>query len=69
MVEQHPNLCQSHDDCTQKRSGSFCARYPNPDIEYGWCFDSDSHAQASFKNALYSKSPNFFLKMPSAIST
>lgn len=48
MVEEHPNLCHSHTDCTKKGSGSFCARYPNPDIEYGWCFDSNSEAQDVF---------------------
>jgi hypothetical protein len=48
MVEEHANLCQSHADCTKKGSGSFCARYPNPDIEYGWCFSSSSRAQEVF---------------------
>jgi len=28
MVEQHPNLCQSHVDCTKKGSGRFCALSP-----------------------------------------
>ncbi|KAK2379376.1 hypothetical protein P8452_35857 [Trifolium repens] len=69
MVKEQPNLCQSHADCTKNGSGSFCARFPNPDIEYGWCFDSSSDAQASFKNALNSESSNFFLKMPSTVST
>jgi hypothetical protein len=69
MVEEHPNLCQSHAECTKKGSGSFCARYPNPDIEYGWCFESNSHAEASFKKALInSEFSNFFLKMPSTLS-
>ena len=48
MVEENSNLCQSHSDCTRKGSGSFCARYPNPDIEYGWCFSSSSRAQEVF---------------------
>ncbi|XP_058734614.1 albumin-1-like [Vicia villosa] len=68
MVEKHPNLCGSHADCTKKESGSFCARFPNSEIEYGWCFDSNSHAEASFKNALNSEFSNL-LKMPSEVST
>ncbi|CAK8575127.1 unnamed protein product [Lathyrus sativus] len=68
MVEKHPNLCESHADCTKKGSGSFCARFLNPEIEYGWCFDSNPHAEASFKNALSSEFSNL-LKMPSAVST
>ncbi|KAI5391526.1 albumin-1 [Lathyrus oleraceus] len=68
MVEKHPKLCESHADCTKKGSGSFCARFRNPEIEYGWCFDSNPHAQASFKNALSSEFSNL-LKMPSAVST
>ncbi|KEH25315.1 putative albumin I [Medicago truncatula] len=50
MVEEHPNLCQSHVDCTKKKSGSFCARYPNPNIEYGWYFASNSEARDVFFN-------------------
>ncbi|AET01862.2 albumin-1 [Medicago truncatula] len=50
MVEEHPNLCQSHADCTKKESGSFCARYPNPDIEHGWCFSSNFEAYDVFFN-------------------
>jgi hypothetical protein len=49
MVEKHPNLCQSHDECSEKKSGSFCARYPNPDIPYGWCFDSKTEADRTFE--------------------
>lgn len=55
MIDQHSNLCQSHDECTKKGSGNFCARYPNPHIEYGWCINnSDSEASKGF------------LKMPTA---
>ncbi|KAK7358094.1 hypothetical protein VNO77_00015 [Canavalia gladiata] len=54
MIEKHPNLCQSHDECIKKGSGNFCARYPNHYIDYGWCFDSDSEALKGF------------LKMPTA---
>jgi hypothetical protein len=50
MVEEHPNLCQSHADCTKKGSGSFCARYPNPDVEHGWCFSSNFEAYDVFFN-------------------
>ncbi|XP_045798117.1 albumin-1-like [Trifolium pratense] len=49
MVEEHPNLCESHDECLEKKSGSFCARYPNPDIPYGWCFDSKTEAERIFE--------------------
>ncbi|GAU21093.1 hypothetical protein TSUD_10100 [Trifolium subterraneum] len=49
-IEAHPNLCQSHADCMKKGTGSFCARYQNPDIEYGWCFASISEAQDIFFN-------------------
>ncbi|KAL8494541.1 hypothetical protein ACS0TY_025380 [Phlomoides rotata] len=67
MVEEHPNLCQSHDDCMTKGSGSFCARYPNPDIEYGWCFVSNSEAQGFFKiNGSNSELAKGFFKMPAA---
>ncbi|CAK8575132.1 unnamed protein product [Lathyrus sativus] len=68
MVEQHPSLCESHGDCTRKGSGSFCALYPNSDIKYGWCFESNSHAEASFKNALNSEFSNL-LKMSLEVST
>ncbi|RDX99948.1 hypothetical protein CR513_16922, partial [Mucuna pruriens] len=43
MIEEHPNLCQSNDECMKKGSGNFCARYPNSNIDYGWCLDSDKH--------------------------
>jgi len=48
MVEEHPNLCQTHADCAKKGSGRFCARYRNPDIEFGWCFASNYEAQEIF---------------------
>lgn len=48
MVEEHPNLCESHAECKMKRSGDFCARYPNSDIQYGWCFVSNFEAEAFF---------------------
>ncbi|KAL2326392.1 hypothetical protein Fmac_025450 [Flemingia macrophylla] len=48
MIDEHPNLCQSHDECMKKGSGNFCARYPNNYIDYGWCFDSDSEALKGF---------------------
>ncbi|KAL6557191.1 Albumin-1 B [Orobanche minor] len=65
MVDEHPNLCQSHADCTKKGSGSFCARYPNADIEYGWCFASGSEAQDMFKIASNSEFARAFLKIAS----
>ncbi|GAU25859.1 hypothetical protein TSUD_164000 [Trifolium subterraneum] len=75
MVEEHPNLCQSHDQCLEKKSGSFCARYPNPDIPYGWCFDSKAEAERAFEigsnsaikeffNHNSNSKPKEFLKMP-----
>jgi len=48
MIEEHPNLCQSDDECVKKGSGNFCARYPNNYIDYGWCFHSDSEALQGF---------------------
>ncbi|XP_017432430.1 albumin-1 isoform X2 [Vigna angularis] len=57
MIDEHPNLCKSDDECMKKGSGNFCARYPNTDIDYGWCFDSDSEALKGF------------LAMPAAITT
>ncbi|KAK7358881.1 hypothetical protein VNO77_00821 [Canavalia gladiata] len=42
MIEAHPHLCQSNDECLKKGSGNFCARFPNPDVEYGWCINSDA---------------------------
>ncbi|KAK7405737.1 hypothetical protein VNO78_07346 [Psophocarpus tetragonolobus] len=56
MIDEHPNLCQSHDECMKKGSGNFCARYPNHYMDYGWCFNSHSE---ELKN---------FLKMPVAIA-
>ncbi|KAK7358879.1 hypothetical protein VNO77_00819 [Canavalia gladiata] len=57
MIEAHPNLCQSNDECLKKGSGNFCARFPNPDVEYGWCINSD--AGELLKD---------FLKMPTPIT-
>ncbi|RDY06445.1 hypothetical protein CR513_09573, partial [Mucuna pruriens] len=54
MVNKHPSLCQSHDECMKKGSGNFCARYPNSRMEYGWCVNSEA-----LKG---------FLKMPTAIT-
>ncbi|CAK8574738.1 unnamed protein product [Lathyrus sativus] len=69
MVEQHPNLCKSHADCTRKGSGNFCALYQSSDPnKYGVCFDSSSDARVSFKNALSTEFSNM-LKMPSAVFT
>nr|AGV54160.1 albumin-1C [Phaseolus vulgaris]AGV54295.1 albumin-1C [Phaseolus vulgaris] len=56
MIDEHPNLCQSHEECMKKGSGNFCARYPNHYMDYGWCFNSDSDALKGF------------LAMPRAIS-
>ncbi|XP_020208801.1 albumin-1 isoform X1 [Cajanus cajan] len=55
MINQHPNLCQSNEECLKKGSGDFCARYPNDYMDYGWCFDSNS------------KALNGFLKMPTTL--
>ena len=49
MIEEHPNLCQTHAECIKKGSGNFCARYANDDIEYGWCFASVAEAERYFK--------------------
>ncbi|KAL5073282.1 hypothetical protein RYX36_012266 [Vicia faba] len=66
IVEQTPNLCETHVDCIKKESGSFCAFIPNSNIEHGICFDSNSQAQARIKNILISEFSNM-LKMTSAI--
>ncbi|CAK8533495.1 unnamed protein product [Lathyrus sativus] len=47
-IDEHPNLCESDADCRKKESGNFCGHYPNPDIEYGWCFESKSKAEDVF---------------------
>jgi len=57
MRDEHPNLCQSHEECRKKGSGNFCARNPNNYMDYGWCFNSDSEALNKG-----------FLAMPRAIS-
>ncbi|CAH9123098.1 unnamed protein product [Cuscuta epithymum] len=56
-IEDHPNLCQSNEECFKKGSGDFCARYPNPHIDYGWCINS------SYSNNYEDSSQNGFLKM------
>ena len=56
VIDEHPNLCQSHEECIKKGSGNFCARYPNHYMDYGWCFNSDSDQLKGF------------LAMPRAIS-
>ncbi|VFR02431.1 unnamed protein product [Cuscuta campestris] len=61
MAEEHPNLCQSDEECMKKGSGDLCARYPNPDIEYGWCINSVASAAS---NVPLNAAP--FLKMPAA---
>lgn len=68
LIEEHPNLCQSHADCTKKGSGSFCARYPNPDIEYGWCFVSNSKADDFFE-IVHKSNEKGLLKMPMTSAT
>ncbi|KAL5080257.1 hypothetical protein RYX36_008678 [Vicia faba] len=47
-IDEHPNLCESDADCEKKGSGKYCGHYPNPDIEYGWCFASRSEAEEVF---------------------
>jgi len=42
MIDEHPNLCQSDEECIKKGSGNFCAPYPNHYVDYGWCFNSGS---------------------------
>ncbi|XP_058740775.1 albumin-1-like [Vicia villosa] len=80
MVEEHPYLCQSHSDCVKKGNGNFCANYPNSEIQYGWCFSSNTEAQHFFTigsklagNDLFNIGSNGktkdFLKMAAAIST
>ncbi|XP_068486198.1 albumin-1-like [Phaseolus vulgaris] len=56
MIDEHPNLCQSHEECMKKGSGNFCAPYPKHYMDYGWCVNSDSEELKSF------------LAMPRAIS-
>nr|QMV80769.1 cyclotide precursor [Clitoria ternatea] len=41
-MNDHHLLCQSHEDCITKRTGNFCANFPNQDIKYGWCFRAES---------------------------
>lgn len=63
-IDKHPYLCKSHVDCTKKGSGNFCGQYPNPHIEYGWCFSSESEAQDVFSKI----TPKDFLKNIAAAS-
>jgi len=44
-IGEHPNLCESHVECKNKGSGNFCGRFPNHDVEYGWCFASKYEAE------------------------
>ncbi|RHN45507.1 putative albumin I chain a [Medicago truncatula] len=81
VVEEHPNLCQSHVECTKKGSGSFCARYPDSKNHIGWCFTSNAEAERYFevgsnpainnffKNMISNSNEKGFLKMPVEIST
>jgi len=63
-IGEHPNLCESHVECKKKGSGSFCARFPNLDVDYGWCFASKSEAEDIFsKSTTESKFTKDFLKM------
>ncbi|XP_039687328.1 albumin-1 isoform X1 [Medicago truncatula] len=57
-VEEHPNYCETHTECTKKGSGNFCARFANSDIKYGWCFASISEAENAFKIASTSEFKN-----------
>ncbi|RDX95478.1 hypothetical protein CR513_21992, partial [Mucuna pruriens] len=54
MADQNPSLCQSHDECIKNGSGNFCARHPNPGMDYGMCVNSGARKD--------------FLKMPTASS-
>lgn len=79
-VEEHPNLCQSNNDCIKKGTGSLCAYYPNSELQHGWCFISNVEAEHYFevlsnpainnflKNISYSNGKGF-LKMPVEIAT
>jgi len=62
-VEEHPKLCWSHDECTKKGSGNYCAHFPNSNLKYGWCFASVSDAQEAYKMASSYKFKKDFLKM------
>ena len=47
-IDEHPNLCESDEECIKKGSGNFCAPYPNHHVAYGWCFNSDSDELKGF---------------------
>lgn len=63
MVEENPNLCHSDTECRNKGSGNYCARFPNSDLKYGWCFASIAEAEDAFKMASSYKFNKDFLKM------
>jgi len=61
---KNPNFCQSHVECKEKGRGSFCARYPSPNVDYGWCVASVSEAEDFFfKLASKSTVTKDFLRM------
>nr|AML32988.1 cliotide T29 [Clitoria ternatea] len=41
-MDQHRLLCESHEDCLMKRTGNYCAPFPDSDIHFGWCFHAES---------------------------
>jgi len=63
-VEENPNLCQTHTECTKKGSGNYCAIYPYSDYKYGFCFASVTEAEDAYKIASTYKFKKDFLKMP-----
>lgn len=79
-VEEHPNLCQSNNDCIKKGTGSLCAYYPNSELQHGWCFTSNVEPEQYFEVLTNPTMNNFlknisyyngkgFLKMPVEIAT
>ncbi|ESW05720.1 hypothetical protein PHAVU_011G203900 [Phaseolus vulgaris] len=48
MIDEHPNLCKSDEECMKKGSGNFCAPYPNHYMNYGWCFNFGSDELKGF---------------------
>lgn len=60
---KNPNFCQSHVECKEKGSGSFCARYPSPNVDYGLCVASLSEGEDFFKIASKLTVPEDFLTM------
>jgi len=57
------NFCQSHVECKEKGRGSFCARYPTPNVDYGLCVASLSEGEDFFKIASKSTLPKDLLTM------